>query len=347
MGIIRVRNLKKHFKVAVRKEGRLGAVKGLFSLEKETKKAVDRVDFNIERGEIVGYVGPNGAGKSTTIKMLTGILVPTAGEVEVAGIIPHKERMRLARQIGVVFGQKTQLWWDVPVMESLRLLKEIYKIPDQVYSANLEIYNDLLDFHEFKDTPVRQLSLGQRMRSDLAAALLHNPEILFLDEPTIGVDVVAKERFRTFIRQLNQERGVTVLLTTHDMSDIEKVCPRMMIIDQGRVIYDGSVGAIKEQYSPYRVLVVDFVDEVPDGGSDQAEMVALEGRTARYRFNRHQVSASELIVELAGRYAVRDISVEEPDIEAIVREIYIHSADEQGAVDAAENVLAAQPETQD
>ncbi len=279
--------------------------------------------------------------------MLTGILVPSSGEVDVAGMVPHKERMQLARRIGVVFGQKSQLWWDVPVLESLRLLKEIYKIPDETYNANLEIYNDLLDLHEFKDTPVRQLSLGQRMRSDLAAALLHNPEILFLDEPTIGVDVVAKERFRSFIRALNREREVTILLTTHDMSDIEKVCPRLMIIDQGRVIYDGSVSAIKEQYSPFRVLVVDFSDEVPEGELDQADLVALEGRTARYRFNRHEVSASELIVELAGRYAVKDISVEEADIKSIVREIYIHSAETQGSEDRSVGVPAVEQKSQE
>ena len=310
----------------MKKEGTLAAVRGLFSLERETKKAVDGVSFDIQRGEMVGYVGPNGAGKSTTIKMLTGILLPTAGEVEVATMMPHRDRMQLALHIGVVFGQKTQLWWDVPVVESLRLLKEIYKIPDETYKANLEIFNDMLDLYEFKNTPVRQLSLGQRMRSDLAAALLHNPDILFLDEPTIGVDVVAKERFRSFIRQLNRERKVTVLLTTHDMSDIEKVCPRMMIIDNGRIIYDGSVAAIKEQFSPYRVLVVDFVDRIPEGSMNQAKLVERRGRTARYQFKRHEVSASELIVELAQQYSVKDISVEEPEIETVVREIYIRSA---------------------
>ncbi len=326
MSLIQVRELSKHFKVPDRKTGRFAAVRNLFSLKRTSKVAVDGITFAIEKGEMVGYVGPNGAGKSTTVKMLTGILVPTSGEVEVDGLIPHRDRKRLAHRIGVVFGQKTQLWWDVPVIESLRLLKEIYRIPASTYQANLELFNDLLDLHEFQDTPVRQLSLGQRMRSDLVAALLHSPDILFLDEPTIGVDVVAKDRFRSFLQQLNRERQVTVLLTTHDMSDIEKVCERMMIIDQGRIIYDGAIAGMKKRFTPYRVLVVDFADGVAGVEIDRAELIERNGRQARFRFNRWQVSASELITELAQQYPVRDISIEEPEIEAIVREIYKRSA---------------------
>ncbi|MCI0581229.1 MAG: ATP-binding cassette domain-containing protein [Chloroflexi bacterium] len=326
MAIIEAQALSKHFKVPVRKTGRLAAVLNLFSLQHTRRVAVDQVSFTIERGEMVGYVGPNGAGKSTTIKMLTGILMPSEGQVKVAGLVPHRERKRLAYSIGVVFGQKTQLWWDVPVIESLRLLREIYKIPAAQYKINLELFNDLLDLHEFQNTPVRQLSLGQRMRSDLVAALLHNPAILFLDEPTIGVDVVAKERFRTFIQQLNQERQVTVLLTTHDLSDIEKVCDRLMIIDKGHIIYDGPVAGLKERVTPYRVLVVDFADGVANVAIDGAELMEREGQQARFRFNRHEVSASELIVELAGKYRVKDISVEEPEIESIIGEIYRRSA---------------------
>ena len=326
MSLIQVRELSKHFKVPDRKTGRFAAVRNLFSLKRTSKVAVDGVTFAIEKGEMVGYVGPNGAGKSTTIKMLTGILLPTSGEVEVDGLIPHRDRKRLAYRIGVVFGQKTQLWWDVPVIESLRLLKEIYKIPTSTYEANLELFNDMLDLHEFQDTPVRQLSLGQRMRSDLVAALLHNPDILFLDEPTIGVDVVAKDRFRSFLRQLNEERQVTVLLTTHDLSDIEKICERLMIIDTGRIIYDGAIADLKKRFTPYRVLVVDFADTVADIEMDRAELVECDGRRARFRFNRWQISASELITELAQRYSLKDISVEEPEIEAIVREIYERSA---------------------
>jgi ABC-2 type transport system ATP-binding protein len=324
--IIEVRSITKEFQVAVRKTGRWAALRSLFSTARETKTAVDSISFAIRKGEMVGYVGPNGAGKSTTIKMLTGILLPTSGDVQVLAFTPHAQRRQLARRIGVVFGQKTQLWWDVPVIESLRLLKEIYKIPDQIYNDNLAQFNDLLDLHEFQHTPVRQLSLGQRMRSDLAAALLHNPEILFLDEPTIGVDVVAKERFRNFMHQLNRERQVTVLLTTHDMSDIEKVCERMLIIDHGRIIYDGRVAGIKEQLAPHRTLVVDFNDPVGEISLAQAEVVAHGGRQVRFRFDRRQVSASKLITDLAAQYAVKDISVEEPEIEAIVRQIYLHES---------------------
>ena len=329
MAIIQVRELSKSFKVPDSKTGRLAAVRNLFSFKHTLKVAVDRVSFDIEKGEMMGYVGPNGAGKSTTIKMLTGILVPTSGEVVVDGLVPHRDRMRLARRIGVVFGQKSQLWWDVPVIESLRLLKEIYKIPTSTYDTNLELFHDLLDLHEFQDTPVRQLSLGQRMRSDLVAALLHNPDILFLDEPTIGVDIVAKDRFRSFIRQLNRERQVTVLLTTHDLLDIEKVCERMMIIDNGRIIYNGSIAGIKEQFTPYRVLVVDFAEGVSEVNIDRAELVEREGQRARFRFSREDISASELITELAQQHRVRDISVEEPEIEEVVRKIYERSATDE------------------
>jgi ABC-2 type transport system ATP-binding protein len=329
MSIIQAKDLSKHFRVPVRQKGRLAAVRNLFSLEHTHRVAVDAVSFAVNRGEMVGYVGPNGAGKSTTIKMLIGILLPTAGEISVAGLVPHRDRKQLAQSIGVVFGQKSQLWWDVPVIESLRLLKEIYKIPDHVYNSNMDLFKGLLDLHEFQNTPVRQLSLGQRMRSDLAAALLHSPDILFLDEPTIGVDVVAKERFRSFIKQLNQERQVTILLTTHDLADIEKLCDRLMIIDKGRIIYDGPVAGLKEQVTPYRVLLVDFADGVTDVASGLAELIQRNGQHARFRFNRHQVSASELIVELAGRYAIKDISVEEPEIETTIREIYGRTAANQ------------------
>jgi len=332
VAMIEVQELTKHFRVPVRKQGRLAMVRNLVSLQRESKVAVDSVSFQVERGEMLGYVGPNGAGKSTTIKMLTGILTPTAGVSSVAGMVPHQERKRLAHQIGVVFGQKTQLWWDVPVIESLRLLKEIYKIPERVYQENIALFNDLLDLDEFVNTPVRQLSLGQRMRSDLAAALLHNPDILFLDEPTIGVDVVAKNRFRGFIRQLNRERQVTVMLTTHDMSDIEKVCQRMMIIDQGRIIYDGAIEGMKERLAPNRVLVVDFADDVQGIQIEGVERIEENTRRTRLRFDRRAISASALITELASRYPVKDISVEEPEIEAIVRELYERSANGERVV---------------
>jgi ABC-2 type transport system ATP-binding protein len=322
MPIIRVEQLAKHFRVAARPAGRLAALRQLFSAQYTLKQAVDGISFAIEPGELVGFVGPNGAGKSTTIKMLTGVLVPSAGTLEVAGRVPHLQRNEHVRHIGVVFGQKTQLWWDVPVIDSLLLLKDIYKIPEATYAANIAMFNDLLGLHEFQHTPVRQLSLGLRMRADLTAALLHSPDVLFLDEPTIGVDVVTKERLRAFIRTLSRERQVTVLLTTHDMSDIEKVCGRMLIIDTGRIIYDGAVAGMRERFTPYRTLVVDVADGEGEITSERAALLERNGQRVRLRFDRRQVSASELIVELAGKYAVKDIGVEEPEIEAIVREIY-------------------------
>jgi ABC-2 type transport system ATP-binding protein len=323
MALIEVRELRKHFSVAARPNGRLAALRQLFSPAYTRKQAVDGISLAIEPGELVGFVGPNGAGKSTTIKILTGVLVPSSGAVEVGGRVPWRERKAHAHRIGVVFGQKTQLWWDVPVIDSLRLLKDIYKIPDATYAANMELFNDLLDLHTFQQTPVRQLSLGLRMRADLAAALLHSPDVLFLDEPTIGVDVVAKERLRAFIRALSRERGVTVLLTTHDMGDIEKVCGRMLIIDTGRIIYDGAVAGMRERFTPYRTLVVNLADGVGEVASERAEVLEREGQRVRLRFDRRRVSASELIVELAGKYAIKDMSVEEPEIEAIVRTIYV------------------------
>src|SRR3970040_1826345 len=221
MDLIHVEHLTKDYQRTVRKEGFLAGLRTLLSAEYQTIRAVDDISFHINEGELVGYIGPNGAGKSTSIKMLCGILVPTSGNIKVNSLIPHKNRMENARQIGAVFGQKTQLWWDVPVIESLRLFRDIYKVPEAQFKRNLNLFNELLDLHEFQNTPVRQLSLGQRMRADMAAALLHNPRLLFLDEPMIGVDVVAKERLRTFIKEINREQKVTVLFTTHHIGESE------------------------------------------------------------------------------------------------------------------------------
>jgi ABC-2 type transport system ATP-binding protein len=320
--LISVRHLTKEFKRVKRKDGFLSGVRNLFSTEYTIKRAVDDISFDIQEGEIVGYIGPNGAGKSTSIKMLSGILVPTHGHLEVNGMVPYKDRKANAKQIGAVFGQKTQLWWDVPVIESLRLLKDIYKVSDQQYKRNLEIFNDLLDLDTFCQTPVRQLSLGQRMRADLAAALQHDPKILFLDEPTIGVDIVAKDRLRTFIREINREFKVTVLLTTHDMGDIEKLCSRMLIIDHGQVIYDGSVEQIRNTYGGSRTLVIEFEEEAADFSVPHAELVKSEGRKKWFRFNRLEASPSDLITYIGSRYPIVDLTVEEPEIEQLVRSIY-------------------------
>src|SRR5947209_11731048 len=238
MSVIQVENLSKAFRIKQRRAGVVGALAALVAAPSETHWAVRGVSFTVEAGEIVGYIGPNGAGKSTTVKMLTGILVPTEGRLSILGLDPSTQRRQHAAHIGVVFGQRTQLWWDLPLEESFDLLRAIYRIPADRYRANLKRFRALLELDEFLRTPVRQLSLGQRMRGDLAAALLHDPPVVFLDEPTIGLDVVAKESIREFIQAINRERGVTILLTTHDLGDIEKLCPRLMIIDQGQILYN-------------------------------------------------------------------------------------------------------------
>jgi len=243
--VIRTHDLRKTFRVARRRPGLLGGLRSLVNPILHEVVAVDGVSLEIRRGEMVACLGPNGAGKSTTIKMLTGILVPSGGQVEVLGLVPSRRRKQVAQRIGVVFGQRTQLWWDLPLRDSFDLLRYIYRIPDARFRHNLDQFAALLELDAFIDTPVRQLSLGQRMRGDLAAALLHDPEVLYLDEPTIGLDVVAKHRVRSFLLDLNQQRGVTVLLTTHDMSDVERLCSRLLIIDHGRLLYDGGLDEMR------------------------------------------------------------------------------------------------------
>lgn len=320
--IIQVRDLTKSFKIAKRKEGAFGAVRTLFSREYQVKEAVQNVSFTIQKGEIVGYIGPNGAGKSTTIKMLTGILVPSSGEVLVDGLVPYQQRTENARRIGVVFGQRTQLWWDLPLIESFELLRHIYKLPDERYKKNMARFSELLGMTEFIQTPVRQLSLGQRMRADLAAALLHDPEILYLDEPTIGLDVVAKEKIREFILEMNQERQLTVILTTHDMQDIERLCERMILIDKGTVIYDGPLAQIRSRFGKQRTLVVDLEEAPAEVSVEGAELIRREDQKLWLRFNRDEVSASDLIARVSARWSIRDLTVEEPQIEAIISRIY-------------------------
>src|SRR3989454_12750183 len=255
MKMIQADGLSKTFRVARRRPGLLGGMRSVIDPEIRNVMAVHDLSLSVERGEIIGLVGPNGAGKSTTIKMLTGILVPSGGEMSVAGLNPLHKRRELARHIGVVFGQRSQLWWDLPLIDSLRLLRRLYRVPEARFNANLAQLRSMLALDEFIETPVRQLSLGQRMRGDLAAALLHDPELLYLDEPTIGLDVVAKARIREFLLTINAERGVTVLLTTHDMDDVEALCQRMLIIDHGRKLYDGAVSEIRERFGGERQLI--------------------------------------------------------------------------------------------
>jgi ABC-2 type transport system ATP-binding protein len=335
MSLIEVEDLRKAFAVAVRRQGRFGAIKTLLAREYQQLNAVDGVSFRVEAGEMIGYIGPNGAGKSTTIKMLTGILVPSSGRIVVDGRVPHQQRVAHVRRIGVVFGQRSQLWWDLPTIESFELLRHIYRIPEARWRSNLREFVELLEIGPFLETPVRQLSLGQRMRADLVAALLHEPAILFLDEPTIGLDVVAKERIRQFLTDINRERGVTVLLTTHDLEDITRLCQRVVLIDHGHVIYDGGLETLRTRFGRLRTLVVDL-----DGASDDdpaappiqianAELVRREGPRVWLRFDRDATTAAALIADVAARYRVRDLTVEEPAIEGIVRGIY-----EQGSVAA-------------
>ncbi|WP_030414489.1 ABC transporter ATP-binding protein [Streptomyces sp. NRRL S-1448] len=316
--LIDVRGIEKVFSVR-RKAGRLRRVR-------EEVRAVDGITFQVPRGEMVGYIGPNGAGKSTTIKMLTGILVPSGGRLRIAGIDPARERTRLARRIGVVFGQRTTLWWDLPLADSYELVRRMYRIPDALYRANLERCVELLDLAPLLAVPVRQLSLGQRMRGDIAAALLHDPEVLYLDEPTIGLDVVSKAKVREFVREVNAERGTTVLLTTHDLTDIEQLCRRVMVIDHGRLVYDGALDGLRAAADGERTLVVDLERELPPiEGVPGARTVRVEGPRQWLVFPAAQ-SAAPLVTAVAERYALVDLSLREPDVESLIAELYARGA---------------------
>jgi ABC-2 type transport system ATP-binding protein len=297
--------------------------RGRVRRERRVVRAVDGVSFEIEAGSLVGYVGPNGAGKSTTVKMLTGILVPSAGRISVAGLDPSRQRINLARRIGVVFGQRVQLWWDLPLRDSFELLRHIYRVPFERWRANLDGFTELLELGPFLETPVRQLSLGQRMRGELTASMLHDPEILFLDEPTIGLDIVAKARVREFLATVNRERGVTVLLTTHDLSDIERLCRRLLIIDQGRVIYDGGLDRLIERYGEERTLIVDLEEPADPLEVEGARVVQVDGPRQWLRFRRDAVSAAELTAAVAAQARLVDLAIDEPDIEDVVRRIYL------------------------
>ena len=322
MSIITVEHLSKHFKVYKRRTGFWENLSNTVLRKHDIIKAVDNVNFTLERGELVGYIGANGAGKSTTIKMLTGILMPTSGHIDVMGLTPYRHRKENTRRIGVVFGQRTQLWWDLPVIDSFELLKHIYQIPRNLYKQNLEFFSELLQLQPFLSMPVRRLSLGQRMRCDLTAALLHNPEILYLDEPTIGLDVVAKEQVRRFLRQINAERQVTVILTTHDLNDIEKVCQRLIIIDSGKIIYDGGIDALKKRYGKTRMLIVDLAQAYSDIRLEEVDLTRRDGNRIWLAFDRDTISASEVIAQLTARYEIQDLTISEPEIEEIVRRIY-------------------------
>lgn len=331
--MIEVKNLSKTFKSPIKGSGLKGTIKSLFKSDYNYVKAVDDISFKIDEGEIIGYIGANGAGKSTTIKMMTGILVPTEGEVTVSGLKPYEEREKNAQHIGVVFGQKTQLWWDLPLSETFTILKEIYQVPDHEYQERMAYLNDVLELDTFMKNTVRTLSLGQRMRADLAAAMIHNPRVLYLDEPTIGLDVVVKEKIRVAIKEMNRKYRTTIILTTHDMSDIEELCSRIIIIDKGHVLYDGNIAKIKESFGNKRQLTVDIREQMTDadlvstfakdlGYSEDTLNVKLQENQLLLTFNGSVIQVATLMQQVMERFNVLDLSLKEPDIEAIVKTLY-------------------------
>jgi len=323
MSVIDVKQLSKVFKIPKKEPGFSGAVRGLFNPKFEDKTAVNEISFKVDTGEIVGYIGVNGAGKSTTIKMLTGVLMPSGGSVKVLGRDPHKQRVDNARDIGVVFGQRTQLWWDLALIESLNLIAKIYSVHPVKYRLMLDQFTETLELDELLKVPVRNMSLGQKMRSELAAALIHEPKVVYLDEPTIGLDLIVKERIRDFIKAQCIAKGMTVILTTHDLGDIEELCKRVIIIDDGRIIYDGPIETIKKRFGKYREITFETVEQiktidVPEG----AELLSTDDRKVQVRFDRTLSSASKVAGSVMNQIEVRDFSLSEPELADIVKQIY-------------------------
>lgn len=320
--VIHTGELSKSYKVSQRAPGLIGAFCGLFNRRFSTVYALNSLSLTLKRGEILGYIGPNGAGKSTTIKLLSGILVPDSGSCEVLGCVPWRNRAQLVRKIGVVFGQRSQLWWDLPVVESFELLQAIYRIPPKRYCQQLQQLTELLGLKRFIHTPVRQLSLGERMRCELTAALLHEPELLFLDEPTIGLDAVSKIAIRAFIKRLNAERKVSIILTTHDLDDIEALCQRVVLINKGTVVYNGDLDALCKSRLHSRYLTVDLSKPVDSVELNGARVLSQQGLRLKFVFNPAYVTAAALIAELVTKYDVRDIFVDSPEIEEVIAQVY-------------------------
>lgn len=324
MSLIEVKNLSKVFKKPIRGEGLIGMVKTLFSRKYEEIKAVDDISFNINSGEIVGYIGANGAGKSTTIKMMCGILHPTSGQVVIDGMTFDKKRRDINRNMGVVFGQKTQLWWDIPLIETFKILKSIYEISDEDYNERFNYLCDLLDLREFLDQNVRSLSLGQRMRADFAAALIHSPKIVYLDEPTIGLDVLVKDKIRKAVKELNRKYNITVILTTHDMKDIEQLCSRIIIIDKGKILYDGSLQNIKFQFGNTKTILlpknITLNEEFTLKFKDIEVTTTDENIVLKFSLN--EVNLDDVLLELINNYHVADFKIEDISIEDITMKLY-------------------------
>lgn len=320
MSFIQVDNLVKEFKI---NKSRKGILSNLFNHEYTVKRAVDDISFSIDQGELVGYIGSNGAGKSTTIKMLTGILTPTSGTVHVDGVVPYQNRKYNSMHMGVVFGQRSQLYWDLPMSDTFELYKKMYKIEESVYKRNVDFYMELLDMKEFFYRPIRLLSLGQKMRANIAIALLHNPNVLYLDEPTIGLDVLAKSKIRSFIREINKERNITVMLTTHDMRDIEQICSRIIMIDQGKKLYDGTLDSFVSEYSLGQIIEAEFADPGAVFENPHVKLLQDEGIKKSYTFKKDSISNVEVIEGILNCGKVTDLKLKEPDIEEIVKEYYL------------------------
>lgn len=326
--MIKVENLSKEFKISKKYPGFKGALRSFFSTEYTIKKAVDDISFEINDGEIVGYIGANGAGKSTTIKMMTGILTPSSGRIIVDGVIPYENREKNAKNIGVVFGQKTQLWWDLAVSETFPLLKDIYGVSDEDYEERMNYFKEILGLDEFFLSPVRTLSLGQRMRADLAAALIHNPKIIYLDEPTIGLDVVVKESVRKAIKDINEKYGTTIILTTHDLNDIEELCNRIIIIDSGKKIYDGELEGVKEQFGYLTTIEIQLKDKSNIEKINFARFkdddfkLNMKESKINITFNKNNISSADIIGEVMKKSKVIDFNIKETSIEDIVKKMY-------------------------
>ena len=324
-------NLRKEFKKVIKEPGVKGAVKALFKPKKEIVTAVDDISLTVPKGEILGFIGPNGAGKSTVIKMLTGILMPTAGFCRINGKIPQEDRKNYVREIGVVFGQRTQLWWDLALRETYAVLKEIYQVPDDQYKKRMAFLNEVLELDSFITSPVRTLSLGQRMRADIAASLLHSPKVLFLDEPTIGLDVVVKENIRSAIKKINEEEGTTVILTTHDLADIELLCERIVMIDKGRKVFDGAISDLKHNFGDVRTLEFELVNGPDFKLLDYNRRFKLtqddihaerDGSMARVRFDTAKVSVENVVSYTLSTVHVKDLNIKDVEIEEIIKKLY-------------------------
>ncbi|EKN63653.1 ABC transporter [Neobacillus bataviensis LMG 21833] len=335
--VIEVKQLRKEFKAYSSRTGLKGAFRDLLTRNYKVVPAVNDINFSIRKGEMVGYIGENGAGKSTTIKMLTGILTPTSGEVIVNGMNPHKERERFVQTIGVVFGQRSQLWWDIAVQESFRLLKKVYKVTDEQYDSHMNHVIKTLDIEPLLDKPVRKLSLGQRMRCELAAALIHNPPLLFLDEPTIGLDVLVKLKIREFLKEINEKYNTTILLTTHDLSDIEALCERVVMLDEGKVIYDGALMELKEKWGDRKELQFQFLENINLTAIQKLTYslpVEWELDEKKQIFTAAVEDSEELISQVIGKvvaaFKVKDVKINETSTEEIIRNIYEKGAIEVG-----------------